>query len=513
MQSELLRSLQIALQYENAVLDLTKLQEDAFMNRRDTLSALDDLRNRLVQHSSAVSAPLFSQLVPRRYSRDSPLSPGTPSALSSSSCPIGVVFPEKEEEAKHGISRLFSTRTKPKRASTSSSTISQMIVSPNLQWLGPVSPEPEEKAPEYELPAGDVQALGDIKVPVPEPDTTMLHPAMAKNTSISRHVSTSTHSSDYSTATRGSDWSEEKIPVVAEDEETTFPNAADIAAALPPSLPPQNIQHQRYASSSSTYSYWGSTIMSPTNTISTSSPLPSPTIPMQTGNYPDQPASYPSYHSRPTSDPSSYNHCNSIPRPPSSHRSSTYSSTQSQHDHSIRPNITSAATIPSPTVSTLVGRPSKANQYWGFCKGSWTIREDWRKGLHVQVLPSGMFGTESVWRCKHCTFDGPIFGDKKPYSVDPNVHKDPATGVRYTWLFLAKSHVRKKMLSSTGEGGFGCVFCVGEGRPTGIFGSEAVLFRHVFDEHRGMGDDMAAKGKCVLGRVAEESEDFDINIP
>jgi hypothetical protein len=167
----------------------------------------------------------------------------------------------------------------------------------------------------------------------------------------------------------------------------------------------------------------------------------------------------------------------------------------------------------SSTNTILVGRPEKKNNYWGFCKGAWTIREDWRKGLVMQTVPNGMFGSGQLWQCKHCSYRGGIFGAKKPYATDPNVHVDAETGVRYRWIFLAKCHTKVKIVAREGEGGFGCLFCSLDVRASGIFSSESLLFKHIVEEHApGMPDALAARANCIVGRKAEAKEGFDINI-
>jgi hypothetical protein len=170
--------------------------------------------------------------------------------------------------------------------------------------------------------------------------------------------------------------------------------------------------------------------------------------------------------------------------------------------------------MPPIGLTAMLGRPSKENNYWGFCKGAWTIREDWRKGLQMQQVPTGMFGTKSVWRCKSCTFEGTIFGEKKPWHVDPRVFTALESGVRYKFLFLAKSHVKRK-IGKDENTCFGCVACINEGRGTSIFGNVETLCNHLVVEHgkAGMSEELQAKNRCIVGRVADAKEDFDFNIP
>lgn len=523
MQSDTLRSLQLGLQFENAKLDLSRLQEDAAFHRREVISALDELRFRLLQHGPAepvsAPAPLFSQMVPSQPRRSLSQAPATPTSDGSSSpFPSGVSIPDEQEETGgRRMSRLFSMRSKPHRrqSSTSSSVISKMVVAPDLKWLGPEQPK---KPPHYELAAEEIsratdepeQYYGDVKAPVIEPDTDLLHPALVgKDNTIKRNTSTSTHSSSHSQQTQSSAFSDEKIPIVVEDEEwSPFPNASDIAAALPPTGSERSSPHQRITSSSTIGSQFSPSLMSPTGTISSTSPMPSPTI------APDiSPHSYwfPNLHT--ANQPGTAPLAPQAPMPVRD-RSNTESTTTSQWTSTARP--TSMNSVPNTLnhANSLVGRPSKTNNYWGFCKGSWTVREDWRKGLQMQTIPAGMFGTQAVWQCKHCSFQGGIFGEKKPYNTDPNVHTDAATGIRYKWIFLAKCHTKTKIVAKSGEGGFGCLFCSLQNMPTGVFGSSEVLFKHIMDEHApGMGDITATRARCIVGRKAVVQEDFDINIP
>jgi len=61
---------------------------------------------------------------------------------------------------------------------------------------------------------------------------------------------------------------------------------------------------------------------------------------------------------------------------------------------------------------------------------------------------------------------------------------------------------------------FGCVFCVGEGHETSIFGSVELLCEHLVKEHaNGMSEKLRLENKCIVGRTAEDKEDFDVNIP
>lgn len=188
--------------------------------------------------------------------------------------------------------------------------------------------------------------------------------------------------------------------------------------------------------------------------------------------------------------------------PSSSYRSSTVTMPPNSHQQPM-----------------MVGRPCKDNGYWGFCKGAWATREDLKKGLSIQTRPEGLYNTISIWQCKHCLFQGDTFGGKakpKNMTVDPNVHVS-AVGIRYRWIFLAKSHAKKKSggtVADKDECSYGCIFCCAEGRGTSIYGNVQMLMNHIFLEHaKGMSEDVKEKTRCIVGRTAGPQEQWDINVP
>lgn len=185
-------------------------------------------------------------------------------------------------------------------------------------------------------------------------------------------------------------------------------------------------------------------------------------------------------------------------------------------------------TIPSSTVRSpkpgqermINGRPCKNNNYWGFCKGSWDVREDIQKGLALRTMPSGMYNTKEVWECKSCNFRGntysivhPTKKSRKETIVDPNIHVSKS-GVRYRWIFLAKSHAKKKTPDSANEEcNYGCVICSVELKVTSIFGNVDTLMYHLLEHTSDMTQMTMKQTKCVVGRTAGMDEDWDINIP
>ena len=166
--------------------------------------------------------------------------------------------------------------------------------------------------------------------------------------------------------------------------------------------------------------------------------------------------------------------------------------------------------MPLGASTDMRGRPSKENNYWGFCKSAWDIRVELKRGLKIHHREDGFHVFKTVWLCRTCAFLGDAFGSEKVPAVDPNVHT-AANGIRYRWIFLAKSHAKKKPMEGAS---FGCVFCVSEGKATSLFGNVEVLMNHIIVEHgNGIRKDILENNKCIFGRVARSSEDFDINIP
>ncbi|KAF2865959.1 hypothetical protein BDV95DRAFT_612197 [Massariosphaeria phaeospora] len=209
--------------------------------------------------------------------------------------------------------------------------------------------------------------------------------------------------------------------------------------------------------------------------------------------------------------------------------------------HHPTPLHTTTTTTTLTHEKMMDGRPCKENNYWGFCKGAWTMREDLARGLETQTRPDGLYNSHQIWACRHCHFTGETFSAAAPASastsasrkgkkdkdavvtvVDPNIYTS-AVGIRYKWAFLAKSHVKLASLLITGGGGgekddavnYGCVVCSVEGSVTGVYGTVETLMKHVFREHvqhGGMDARTAEKVRCVVGRVAGVDEEWDLNV-
>lgn len=160
--------------------------------------------------------------------------------------------------------------------------------------------------------------------------------------------------------------------------------------------------------------------------------------------------------------------------------------------------------------------PRRDNKYAGFCKGAWKLSFGTGK-LVYNSEPYGFYGYRQRWCCPCCFFSsepGPPT-PKKEAKVDQTIYEHEETGIRYRWLFLAKSHIAKKEGITQDTSGFGCIFCVAESNvPAPVSLSVDDFMNHLVSHSRvdpvGM---LAELTKLVVGRAAQDDEDFEINIP
>ncbi|KKZ64980.1 hypothetical protein EMCG_09125 [[Emmonsia] crescens] len=190
--------------------------------------------------------------------------------------------------------------------------------------------------------------------------------------------------------------------------------------------------------------------------------------------------------------------------------------------------------------------PNEENKYAGFCKGAWKMQTGTQKAMRADQRPSGMFSQILFWRCTKCNFEGPMnlssdnplsttmhapsFSrttplDQPSRSFDHRVRVHQATGIRYRWAFLAKSHAYCKKVPLTTDGStcsYGCIYCCSERRgPAPIFGNVDSFMEHLrihdganVQGHVAMPEqELLNRTKCLMERLAHDWEEFDINIP
>ncbi|KAL1983284.1 hypothetical protein VTN96DRAFT_306 [Rasamsonia emersonii] len=186
---------------------------------------------------------------------------------------------------------------------------------------------------------------------------------------------------------------------------------------------------------------------------------------------------------------------------------------------------TSGTTLPIPIssgTSMSLYLPCEENNYAGFCKGAWKLQVGLKKkAFSIRMRPAGMYNEIPYWRCSKCCYEGPVRGQsaRSTWKYDNQVRVHEPTGIRYRWVFLAKSHFHCKRVPERTDGSvgtFGCIFCCAERRgPAPAFGNLASFMEHLL-QHRQMSPGLEAlldRTRCIVGRVAGNSEDFDINLP
>ncbi|KAI9870018.1 MAG: hypothetical protein M1830_004823 [Pleopsidium flavum] len=106
----------------------------------------------------------------------------------------------------------------------------------------------------------------------------------------------------------------------------------------------------------------------------------------------------------------------------------------------------------------------------GPLRGAWKMQSGMKKAITERQRPHGMFTAMLYWRCQKCIFEGRMTMEKgsKRKTYDTQVHN--SNGIQWRWLFLYESHVS-------------------------------------------LNDVLADPVNCIVGRVAEVGEDFDINLP
>ncbi|KAH7139366.1 hypothetical protein B0J11DRAFT_575280 [Dendryphion nanum] len=649
MQAEIIKSLQLAVKYDNAILNLTILLEASILNRNNTIVTLDELKQRILitrpMPRTLRGAPdeqrdFRASLESVQSFRPASLDPIPDNYIPSA---VTISTPGDSKDSRSGLARYFSTKRNSSHATTSLAPLPlsdarNISHSPALDLLLQGSPNKaaimkdiDEIINSYQgLDKGDhrrdtwavlngaqgghvgsnrdtmalnreaLQMLRNLPPTPEEPRGNSEYPAFKPNIFQQsqpqhqyftppaplpqRHGSTesrwSTSSSVYSDVHPPSLYSHDSN---ASRRSPTPPLSADfspVSSSASPIQPLNAYQQHNHAPPMKQY-VPPQPSRHPPGTIATPSPTrTSPDAPLaaspRTRTPPTAPFAIPPRSRTPIRDDNGGHapgrtRIHLVPdHAGTAMASSSFSSSPIHHgvyalagssssvmaasavppnpQYPAAPNVphsrsTSSAgfnpssirtnTIQGPiaTHETMMsGRPCKDNNYWGFCKGAWAIREELKRGLEVQTRPDGMYNTHSIWQCRHCNFQGETFTGphptkkgKKGTVVDPKVYVS-SVGIHYKWIFLAKSHVKKKTMESGRNSlvkseekedcNYGCVICSVEGTGTGIYGNVETLMNHIFMEHaRNMSDKTLTKSKCIIGRTAGANEDWDINIP
>ncbi|KAJ5795824.1 uncharacterized protein N7518_004364 [Penicillium psychrosexuale] len=227
--------------------------------------------------------------------------------------------------------------------------------------------------------------------------------------------------------------------------------------------------------------------------------------------------------------------CAPLEEEENNHLSPILPSTQPRQDSLSATSTVSTDSTPSnPSTGSSTDRstqairplwpPSKTNNYLGFCKGAWKVHVGFR-GFKIYTEPGTGYYTQQSWlRCTKCAFEAPMV--PKSSSSNPQFEKSvrthKASGIRYRFEFLAKSHVPCKrdpasdFTPNTPRGTFCCVFCCALAQSsTRVYGNLDIFMAHLAEQHWTVEKGALAvlsSMRCVVGRVAPDSEYFDVNI-
>ncbi|KAF2204990.1 hypothetical protein GQ43DRAFT_437421 [Delitschia confertaspora ATCC 74209] len=637
MHAEIIRSLQLAIKFENAVLNLTILHEAAITNRKDTIVALDELKQRIliIMPLDRTFATEDGNKQPYPFFAVPNLPSAALDAILDDYVPPAVTIPVPgPEDSKSGLTRFFAMKRNGSQSSTSTSASSQhrppsaastINFTPALNHshllqtgdttAGPyVNPGPrasimkdiDEIISSYQnlnLDGSNRNNLAFLQDPSKRDTLAFLHGPVNRDTiaflqeEVSRRntleiLNAGKSNRDTRVLNREALQLLKDLPPTPEEQPTSPQYPAfgrslleQMHPAFNYNLPQETHPAFRYTDEYGSslhqpvdprYSIAASSVYSDTvppslycdSSSASGSPQSGPEVSPRAPNasmYP-QPTQQPSRNDQsglragrtrirmvlqtpylpPRSDstvspsvppndaqlanahvrlvPSSST-TNSVPLGRSASAVSGVSSISSASSSSLPTIRTNTIRGPTPGREQMMsGRPCKDNNYWGFCKGAWTIREDFKKGMETYTIPGGMYNTIQKWQCKHCKFLGDIYHKqtpgkkKKEQIVNPNINIS-AVGIKYRWIFLAKCHVKKKTIVPPGQTSkedtnYGCLICSVEGQVTGVYGNVETLMNHIFMEHaRTMSERTLMQAKCILGREARPEEEWDINVP
>ena len=158
-----------------------------------------------------------------------------------------------------------------------------------------------------------------------------------------------------------------------------------------------------------------------------------------------------------------------------------------------------------------ITQPCSTNNYSGFCKGAFELQVG--SDTLKRRKEMGPLSSDPVyWACpsSKCAFTGSAHRRHNDWVIDDRVRT--LHGVRFRWMFLAKSHVQQKRVKH-GLHNYICVFCVLQNRESPVISRDDDLMRHI-SQHRGeqLGEAILHRTSCINDRLALDHDEFDINL-
>ena len=159
-----------------------------------------------------------------------------------------------------------------------------------------------------------------------------------------------------------------------------------------------------------------------------------------------------------------------------------------------------------------IPHPSAENEYLGFCKGAWRLQNGDKKALN-KCKDFRYSAQANVYYLACAASKCAFAGHYNPSIIWDRVWAVEAKGLKFRWPFLAKSHVQQKAVRND-QFAYQCIFCVYLGRRNPVMNGMDLYLDHISKEHRGrvVSEVILYKTGCINDRVADEIEEFDINL-
>lgn len=163
--------------------------------------------------------------------------------------------------------------------------------------------------------------------------------------------------------------------------------------------------------------------------------------------------------------------------------------------------------------STSIPTPTPENDYLGFCKSAWKLQNGDRAKAFTKCKEFNDGWSQSNVYFLSCAAKCAFAGHTPIEKIWTKAWTYEARGIKLRWAFLAKSHVQQHKVKDH-QYAFQCMFCVFLGEKSPVYQGTDILLSHIAEVHRGqgMGDVILYKTKCIADHVADDEEDFDINL-
>ena len=169
------------------------------------------------------------------------------------------------------------------------------------------------------------------------------------------------------------------------------------------------------------------------------------------------------------------------------------------------------------TLTAIVPTPNPENDYLGYCKAAWKLQNGDRKGALQKCKETDAWSRHpgasaaTYLACTHnkCAFRSTVTAE----GIWERAWNVPSKGLKFRWVFLAKSHVTQKVAVKNNFA-FQCLFCCFLGEKGKIYHGLTNYLDHISNEHRGrnLGEVILYKTLCINDHEAADDEEFDINL-